>query len=602
MGLSDRQIGVLFPGPWRRPLSYTCRVDVPVGSVVLAPLGRTSRPRLGLVMESEGDHPGPVKEVWRVVGDGPSIPMDLMHLIGWAWRWLGVPMGRTLDLVLPRWLFKGEERLMSPPECTFDADRGPRMDHALAPCDADRFMEGVHRCLAVPGCKGVLALLPERTMVRPRLEDALSAGFKALEWPRTPAGQRRAYSRLLSGEVDLVVGCHGAAFVPLPPGWTVYMDDESSESWRPVSYPTFSIRALVVERCRVGGLHLVLGSRFPSSRVYLRVKGAAEGSVGAIERVSQVRLQGGSDGSPPGYVTAPLIRRTRQVMDKGASAIWILDRKGYVGAITCSDCGAEFRCGRCGSPMRSDLISSQMACPACGFRAKILDRCPRCGGAFFQVGRVGLQAVFQEAQGVLKGARVRLVEGPLSDPELRDLVGLSREGPLLVVGTRAVLPLCDLMEVRMMAWLDVDGEAASVAGYDGDARAMGLVYESLWRGVDPQPRWLMLQTRSPNSGWRRYAGQGWRRFWEVEMAERARMGLPPFGCMVRIGASQEQMGELRSVLESLEERGIISGVVEEDGGALVHLSERSRVRDLIDVIGANGHPTGEFPRVVVFSD
>jgi hypothetical protein len=62
------------------------------------------------------------------------------------------------------------------------------------------------------------------------------------------------------------------------------------------------------------------------------------------------------------------------------------------------------------------------------------------------------------------------------------------------------------------------------------------------------------------------------------------------------------MGELRSVLESLEERGIISGVVEEDGGALVHLSERSRVRDLIDVIGANGHPTGEFPRVVVFSD
>ena len=84
--------------------------------------------------------------------------------------------------------------------------------------------------------------------------------------------------------------------------------------------------------------------------------------------------------------------------------MWLLDRKGYAGELYCEECGWAARCSRCGSAMRWEERRARLRCVSCGERAPLPERCPNCGGLLMRGSRPGLEALFERAEGALRGS------------------------------------------------------------------------------------------------------------------------------------------------------------------------------------------------------
>ncbi|MPN17819.1 primosomal protein N' [bioreactor metagenome] len=80
------------------------------------------------------------------------------------------------------------------------------------------------------------------------------------------------------------------------------------------------------------------------------------------------------------------------------TALWILDRKGYAGEITCEECGGTLVCHSCGVALRAEEEAVNVTCPLCGYKAPFPKKCPKCGGFLLSGKRPGLEIVLKIAQ------------------------------------------------------------------------------------------------------------------------------------------------------------------------------------------------------------
>lgn len=224
--------------------------------------------------------------------------------------------------------------------------------------------------------------------------------------------------------------------------------------------------------------------------------------------------------------------------------MWILDRKGYAGEIVCEECGLGLRCRKCGGTMRWEFFrdsrgeDSRVRCIVCGYGENVPERCPNCGGVLLTAKRPGLDALPTLARAALSGV-LKII---LSAGDAADEIGSSEPG--LVIGTRAALEYLDVAKFGLVGWLDADGEARSQE-YDARARAFGLIWESAWRGVAPEARSVLLQTRRPGREWQKGLedpNNGWKIFWRRELDERREFGMPPFLSLVKIELAKSDSG------------------------------------------------------------
>jgi primosomal protein N' (replication factor Y) len=312
----------------------------------------------------------------------------------------------------------------------------------------------------------------------------------------------------------------------------------------------------MAKRALLEGASFVLGGRMPSPRAYMRA--AAGGlrdarAAGAVRRTILVDMKLAYSPKVSGMcdslaVSEPLVRETDLALERGAWAIWILDRKGYAGEIVCSECGASIRCGKCGGAMRLEASAGRTSCVSCGMHGLPPDVCPNCSGMLLSAKRPGLEVLLALAKSaVTSPAPIIPFDG--DGDEIR--ASAQKRGPGLVLGTRAALSFCDDINVGMIGWIDADGEARSQE-YGARARAFGLVWESLWRGLSPEGRTVLLQTRRPGFEWQRGLRgprPDWRRFWRDELREREDFNMPPFSSLIKIEAPADEAREIAHILE-----------------------------------------------------
>jgi primosomal protein N' (replication factor Y) len=394
---------------------------------------------------------------------------------------------------------------------------------------------------------------------------AAGLGECATLYPRSGAkAEWRAWGKLLaSKDVRVVVGGQTAATAPLPGLARIIVEDESNNVWRTVRPPVYNVRSLLSKRARIEGASLVIGGRMPSSRVFRMIEGTKNFELG----VSGTRVQGKNfffvdlklaySPSVKGVhdalaVSEPLVRETDSAISRGSWALWVLDRRGYAGEIICEECGISLRCARCGGAMRWEASVGRLACVACGASEPIPEKCSNCGGRLLMARRPGLEALLTLARAAV-ASPVPVLSLENDDGGALDAASSSSSG--LMIGTRAVLALCDRVSVGMVGWIDADGEARSQE-YDARARAFGLIWESRWRGMSSQDRRVLLQTRRPAREWQRGLDidrpdrPGWESFWRSELKERRDFSMPPFVSLVKI---ETRAGDIQAMSERFDE-------------------------------------------------
>jgi primosomal protein N' (replication factor Y) len=248
-------------------------------------------------------------------------------------------------------------------------------------------------------------------------------------------------------------------------------------------------------------------------------------------------------------VSEPLVRETEAAISRGEWAIWILDRKGYAGEIICDECGAHLKCPRCGGTMRMESAGTR--CVLCGAEAHTPDECPNCSGRLLSARRPGLDALTALADSAIVSP-VPI----LNAADAEGKAGLTAKGRAsgLMLGTRAALSLCDDVPVGMVGWIDADGEARSEE-HDARLRAFSLIWESCWRGISPEKRRVLVQTRRPGLDWQRgleVGDEGWRLFWRSELRDRAELSMPPFMPLVKM---EGRASDIKGVTERASDLG-----------------------------------------------
>ena len=545
-------VSAALPGPWWTPLVYEYDRELPEGIRVKVPLGSSFR--VGLTISSTP--PAGVKNLKKiasVIDEKPVLPQELWRTIRWFGdTWFAGP-GLAAKTLLPSKFLSGEPLAAAPEQPTVDGKFSVSYVYeANDSARSDRYAS-----LLEQSPDGSLVLFPEVAQAVAfwkRLPDELKKD--ALLWPASNAAKQwQCWQAALSGQYRFIVGSQGASFAPLPNLARILVDDECSGAWRTQKYPFFHCRSLLAARAKFANAEFVLGGRMPSSKAYLQC-GAGADDGGARDRLVFVDLHDSSAMAveavkDPLKISWPLVRETKKARAERGWAFWLLDRKGYAGEIFCEDCGSSVRCPHCGGTMRWLAKSGSLSCLECGARLPIPEKCPSCGGRFLEGVRPGLAALAEKASAALRHecGKVLCFDGEgVKLPNAGTLLKEHPEGALLV-GTRKLLSLADVLAPSLIGWLDADFEARG-EDYDARFRAYSMLLESLWRGGCPEKRVVVVQSRRPGKQWQSGLERGWRHFWSAELRERREWELPPYVPMVKITMPQSAV-QLAAELDKL---------------------------------------------------
>jgi primosomal protein N' (replication factor Y) len=410
------------------------------------------------------------------------------------------------------------------------------------------------------GGGGVLLLAPEIEQAR---SWAARLGARVGEPARLVTSVASARERWAAwwacrlGQARMAVGTRAAAWLPLTPLGLAVVVDEEDPAHKSPDAPRWHARDILLERVRREGGASLLASPSPSLESWVAARrgallreGAPEDAWPTVERVALDADRATEASLSPGLRDA-----AREALGRGESVLLVLNRLGFARTLTCADCGAVRRCGRCRLALVYHRETRALTCRLCGLRAPAASLCGRCRGRRLQPLGWGTERLEAEARQTFPGAHVVRYDSTVApqDAEAVRTAFRSRAARVLV-GTTMALRLAEETPVAVGALVLADATLNLP-----DFRAAERTFQLGWRlaeTVRPDGR-VWLQSFLPEHPALVAVARGEPdRFYEPEWAERQDLGYPPAQRMARLLVEGRDAG---SLAEDLAARGRAAG-------------------------------------------
>lgn len=445
--------------------------------------------------------------------------------------------------------------------------------------------------------KQAIVLIPEIALTyqtvmrfRNRFQDRVS-----IMNSRLSAGERYdQYLRAKNGDIDIMIGPRSALFTPFANLGLVIIDEEHEASYKSETAPRYHAREVAIERARVNGASVVLGSATPSVESYYQ---AQLGNYRLLEMRNRVQekalpncevvdlreeLRQGNRSILSGRLQELMADR----LEKGQQIMLFLNRRGVAGIVSCRSCGNVIKCPHCDISL-SQHNNGKLICHYCGYEEPMPRVCPACGSKYISGYRAGTQKVEQMVQACFPKARILRMDydttrGKDSYENILQAFG-NREADILI-GTQMIVKGHDFANVTLMGILAAD-TSLHVGDYHGAERTFQLLTQAAGRvGRGDCPGEVVIQTYSPEH----YAittakNQDYEAFYEEEIAYRQMLRYPPVWNMLVVMCTAEDYEVLKRATEYLREQ--IDTIIR--AGA-VGSEKKSRA----DAVGPEQNPTG----------
>ena len=353
------------------------------------------------------------------------------------------------------------------------------------------------------------------------------------------AGERYdQFERARRGEVKVMIGPRSALFTPFPRLGLIVIDEEHEGSYKSENAPRYHAREAAIERARMCGAFVVLGSATPSVDSYertkeglyrlyelpLRVENRAMPETEVVDLREELRMGNRS------IFSARLKELMEDRLRKGEQIMLFLNRRGYAGFVSCRACGHVIKCPHCDVSL-SLHHGGRMVCHYCGYQTVQPKKCPSCGSAYIGAFRAGTQQVAEAAAKTFPGARILRMDFDTTRQKggyERILEAFSKKQADILVGTQMIVKGHDFPGVTLVGAL-----AADLSLYAGDYRAAERTFQLLVQaagraGRGTTPGTAVIQTYSPDHySIETAADQDYKAFFEKEMAFRRMMNYPP---------------------------------------------------------------------------
>lgn len=363
--------------------------------------------------------------------------------------------------------------------------------------------------------------------------------------------------RAKRGEIQVMVGPRSALFTPFSRLGLIIIDEEHEPTYKSENSPRYHARETAVQRARMEGARVVLGSATPSLEAYSR---AASGEYALVKldtrfeerplpQVSIVDLREELKEGNRSILSRELRASLEQTLSAGQQAMLFLNRRGYAGFVSCRSCGHVMKCPHCDVSL-SQHNNGRLICHYCGYREAMPEKCPVCGSPYIGGFKAGTQQIEQVIKKAFPGTRVLRMDYDTtrSKGSYEQILAsfAAREADVLV-GTQMIVKGHDFPGVTLVGII-----AADLSLNAEDYRSAERTYQLLVQAVGRAGRGELLghaviQTYNPEHySIQAAAIQDYEAFYQEEMSYRTLLDYPPAAHMMAVLGScgdEELLGQ-----------------------------------------------------------
>lgn len=414
-----------------------------------------------------------------------------------------------------------------------------------------------------------IVLVPEISLTPQTVRRFLARfdGVAVLHSHQSHVERHQQWQRIVSSEVQVIVGARSAVFAPTPHLGLIVVDEEHESSFKQDSTPRYHARDVAWQRALAERIPLVLGSATPSLEAWQRtVRGEFE-LLELPSRVSNRPLPAvvTVDLRDPvhtrtsrGAISRPLHQAMVAALRDGGQVILLLNRRGFSTHIQCPACGFVAQCPECELPLTFHRHESITRCHYCDYQSAPPQSCPDCRSPAIRYGGMGTQKLEAEVQARFPDyvcERMDTDSMRARGSHQRVLDAFCRGEIDILLGTQMIAKGLDFPNVTLVGVINAD-TALHLPDFRAGERTFQLVAQVAGRtGRGDKGGRVLVQTLTPDHlAIRAAVRHDYRFFASHELATRQTLHYPPFGAMTRIVVRGAKVETTRAVAEAFAER------------------------------------------------
>ncbi|MDB4866002.1 MAG: priA [Cohnella sp.] len=429
------------------------------------------------------------------------------------------------------------------------------------------YLQAIQQCLSQE--RQAIVLVPEIALT-PQMVERFKSRFGervAVLHSRLSHGERYdEWRKIREGRAQVAVGARSAVFAPFSKIGLIVIDEEHETSYKQEESPKYHARDAAVERARLQGAVVVLGSATPSLESYAAAKGEI-GHAGEVQYISlpervaarplpvvhivdmRAELKLGNRAMFSRMLTEALRERLR----KQEQAVLLLNRRGYATFVMCRSCGYTCSCPHCDIALTYHRGSHNLRCHYCGYSESEPKTCPSCQSPHIRFFGTGTQKVEEALAETFPGIRViRMDVDTTSEKGSHEkwLTMFRNQEADVLLGTQMVAKGLDFPRVTLVGVLAADA-ALRLPDFRAAERTFQLLTQVAGRaGRHELPGEVVVQTYDPEHvSVASVEGHDYQGFVRHELGTRHVLGYPPYGRLISVIFSHESVAMLISVGE-----------------------------------------------------
>ncbi len=418
------------------------------------------------------------------------------------------------------------------------------------------------------------------------------------------------WRRIRTGEYKIVVGARSAVWAPVRNLGLVVIDEEQENSYKQDRTPRYHARDVAIERARLEGATVVLGSATPSIesrfkadkndyKLLVLPKRIAERPMPEVEIIDMKTAQRAGQS---GYLSETLLNELTETIERQEKAILFLNRRGFANFVICRDCGHVIYCTRCNVSLTYHRATKTLVCHHCGHEEPAPSVCPACGSrgvGFFGAGTERIEDELKELFPKIPVTRMDSDTTVGKDSHRRRLLAFKEGAGGILLGTQMIAKGLDFPDVTLVGVVNAD-TALNLPDFRAGERTFQLMMQVGGRaGRGSRPGRVLVQTYNPdNYAVKALVAGDYEAFYETEVTLRDALDYPPFSELINIGLSgaeetavEETAERIATDLREAAEAGAVKGIREILGPApapISRLKNRWRWHIVLKTDGASG--------------
>jgi len=415
------------------------------------------------------------------------------------------------------------------------------------------YMEIIEKTLIMG--KEVIVLIPEialtyQTVIRfyQRFGDEI-----AIINSRLSAGERYdQFRRAREGQIKIMIGPRSALFTPFQHLGLIIIDEEHESAYKSESVPKYHTRETAIERARMIGGTVILGSATPSVDAYYKaLKGEyrlyklnRKAVASEPPNVNIVDLREELQSGNKSIFSRKLHELIQDRLNKKQQVMLFINRRGYAGFVSCRACGEAIKCPHCDVSLTVHN-NGKLICHYCGYEIVMPKGCPKCSSKYISAFGTGTQKVENLTKKEFSDARILRMDMDTTknkDGHEKILSAFANGEADILIGTQMIVKGHDFHNVTLVGVI-----AADLSLYASDFKAAERTFQLLTQAAGRAGRGfekgeVIIQTYCPDHySIEAASAQDYEKFYEQEITYRTLMKYPPvYNLMAILIASANQ--------------------------------------------------------------